>query len=145
MPHDLHFRDPDETDWTHELDWTAFEEWLTEGRHNCDVAQGVLHAWTSTVRGTNSDTLHEFYHMLLCEFAREKDSPDLEHANMQILHLAEWVLHNCTFANVLDAKTPADKTHELAEWIAEEVAVVSAYTTTWRGSTTLWDGMRWYG
>jgi hypothetical protein len=92
VPSTLHFRDIEDTDWTHELDATTFEECLTEGRHNCDVAQGVLHAWTSSVRGAQDDTLYDFCHLLLSEFADERDQPDLQHGNMQILHLAAWVL-----------------------------------------------------
>ena len=137
MPATLNFRDLQDTDLVHELDVRTFEEWLSEGRHNCDIAQAVLHAWTSTMRGSHDDTLHDLFHSLLEEFAVEPESPDAAHANMPLLPLARWVLKHCQFAGVLHAPTEVDKANEIAEWIAEEVAIVTAYTSAWRGSSTL--------
>ena len=67
----------------------------------------------------------------------EADSPDAVRGNVPLLPLARWVLKHCQFAGVLHAKTDADKADtEIAEWIAEEVAIVTAYTSAWRGSST---------
>ena len=50
-----------------------FIEWLTEGRHDCEVAQALLHTWTRFLKGTPSDTLSDFYHDLLHEVEEEED------------------------------------------------------------------------
>ena len=34
-----------------------FQDWLWEGRHDCDVAFAVLRLWTSTLRGNGNATL----------------------------------------------------------------------------------------
>ena len=137
VPAGLHFRDLEETELVHELDLRTFEEWLTEGRHNCDIAQAVLHAWTSTLRGSQDDTLHDLFSTLVAEFAAAKDDPDAGRSNMQLLDLSRWVLAHCQFTSVLKAANAEDRASEIAEWIAEEIAVVSAYTSVWRGSSTL--------
>ena len=137
VPAGLHFRDLEETELVHELDLRTFEEWLAEGRHNCDIAQAVLHAWTSTLRGSQDDTLHDLFSTLVAEFAAAKDDPDAGRSNMHLLDLSRWVLAHCQFASVLHAANAEDRASEIAEWIAEEIAVVSAYTSVWRGSSTL--------
>ena len=61
VPATLNFQDLQDTELVHELDVRTFEEWLSEGRHNCDIAQALLHVWTSTMRGSHDDTLHDFF------------------------------------------------------------------------------------
>ena len=79
----------------------------------------------------------DLFHALLQEFANEQDVLDASRSTMPLLDLARWVLRHCQFAGKLHAQNEVDRASEIAEWIADEVAIVSAYTSVWRGSSTL--------
>ena len=77
-----------------------------------------------------------FFETLLIDFQEAYDaSPGSDVLN--VMHLAQWVLRHCHLSKVLHGTNDADRASEIAEWIAEEIAVISAYTTAWRGSATI--------
>ena len=43
-------------------------DWLHEGKHNCDGAQALLDAWVHDVRGSDNETLHDFFELLREEY-----------------------------------------------------------------------------
>ena len=51
--------------------------------------------------------------------------------------MAAFVREHCSLSSSLTATSDADKTFEIGELIADEVALVQAYTTVWRGSGTV--------
>ncbi len=134
VPAGLNFQDLDESDWLTELSSSVFQEWLTEGRHNCDVAQALLHTWTHHLQGSASDTLKDFFDQLFQEYAGTRFGETPPDPALPLRFLAEFVLEHCSLAATLHATTDADKASEIVEFIAEEVAVVQAYTTAWRGT-----------
>ena len=70
VPDGLHFEDVDEQDSPDSFTEQQFVEWLTEGRHDCEVAQTLLQAWTRFMKGTGNDALPDFsktfYEKLIC-------------------------------------------------------------------------------
>ena len=56
VPASLNFQDLDEADYVTELTPAVFQDWLAEGRHDCDVAQALLPAWAHDVQGSASET-----------------------------------------------------------------------------------------
>ena len=52
-----------------------FQDWLWEGRHDCDVAFAVLRLWTSTLRGNGNATLYELFDQFL-EYQTASPSSD---------------------------------------------------------------------
>ena len=73
VPEGLHFEDVEDFEHPDAFTENQFIEWLTEGRHDCEVAQALLHTWTRFLKGTPSDTLSDFYHDLLHEAEEEED------------------------------------------------------------------------
>ena len=45
VPDGLNFRSVDDVDDATTITRIEFQDWLTEGRHSCDVAQSLLHVW----------------------------------------------------------------------------------------------------
>ena len=137
VPAVLNFQDLDESDWLTESPSSVFQEWLTEGRHNCDVAQALLHTWTHHLQGSASDTLKDFFDQLFQEYAETRFAETPPDPALPLRFLAEFVLEHCSLAATLHATTDDDKAHEIIELITKEVAVVQAYTTAWRGTGTV--------
>ena len=61
VPDGLHFRDMDESQYVTELDCHTFQHWLTEGRHNCEIAQALLHTWINDLQTSAHETLASFF------------------------------------------------------------------------------------
>ncbi len=81
--------------------------------------------------------LHDFFTLLFEEYAHENFAEAPPKQTLPVLFVATWVQEHCSLAAQLTATTEADNAHEIAELIIEEVAVVQAYTTAWRGSGTV--------
>ena len=65
-------------DLAHEEDAAAlsrhvFQEWLWEGRHDCDVAVSLLRFWATAVRGSSHDTIADYFDQLLLEYKATLD------------------------------------------------------------------------
>ena len=71
VPADLHFRDIDEQLPTGNVTKEMFVDWLSLGRHDCDVARSLGYAWTENLKGCDDETLGEFFDRLLIERAEE--------------------------------------------------------------------------
>ena len=71
VPAALNFQDLDENDYIPDFTPIVFQEWLSEGRHNCDIAQAVLHVWTHDLLGAACDSLHDFFTLLFDEYVAE--------------------------------------------------------------------------
>ena len=52
VPADLHFEGIDDTDVVEGLACTEFEDWLAEGRYDCNVAQLLLYEWAQRYAAT---------------------------------------------------------------------------------------------
>ena len=57
VPPDLHFRDIDDKLPTGNVTKQMFVDWLSLGRHDCDVARSLGYAWTETLKGHGEETL----------------------------------------------------------------------------------------
>ena len=54
VPAGLNFQSVDDPDHTTLVTRMEFQDWLTEGRQNCDMAQALLSFWVHTMRGNES-------------------------------------------------------------------------------------------
>ena len=75
IPEDLHVETL-EDDCPQECALTVdlFSSWINEGRHDCEVAQMLLHLWIHTLSASNHETLYDFFHILLEEYKNESDA-----------------------------------------------------------------------
>ena len=137
VPTQLNFQDLNEDDLVTELPFPLFQDWLIEGKFNCDVAQAMLHTWMHDMRGSDKDTLRDFFDQLLDEYAQTFHGEFPPTEALPILFVCAFVREHCSLSTPLEATSDEDKTAEIAEFIADEIALVQAYTTTWRGSGTL--------
>ena len=137
VPTQLNFQDLHEEDNVTEFPFTLFQDWLVEGKFNCDVAQAMLHTWIHDLRGNDSDTLRDFFDQLFEDYKKEilGDAPPSE--TIPLMFVAAFVREHCSLSSSLTATSDADKASEIGELIADEVALVQAYTTVWRGSGTV--------
>ena len=132
IPDGLNIQDVDSEEWPSEFTAQAFQAWLYEGRHNCDVAQALLHAWThNNLRTSDNETIYDFFHGLLREL-----HPESKNHCLPLTALARFVLENCGLSFQLHAKTGDDQIIEVAERIAEEAAMVNAYLNVWKSTGT---------
>ena len=60
VPEGLHFEDVDEDDSIEGMTELQFVQWLTEGCYDCEVAETLLKAWVSFLKGTPHDVLSDF-------------------------------------------------------------------------------------
>ena len=81
----MHFEDVDETEKQDALTQLEFVHWLTEGRHDCEVAYTLLQAWTSFFKSSGNDALPDFFAELVHEeeltkkSAPAQDTPSVTH------------------------------------------------------------------
>ena len=68
LPSQLNFQYLREDDLVTELSFVSFQDWLVEGKFNCDFAQAMLHTWMHDMRGSENDTLHDFFDQLFDEY-----------------------------------------------------------------------------
>ena len=78
VPGDQHFRDLDEGLPTGNVSKQMFLDWLTLGRHDCDVARALGYAWTEKLKGNGNETIGEFFDRLLIERAEEEAQARLD-------------------------------------------------------------------
>ena len=108
-----------------------------EGKLNCDVAQAMLHTWMHDMRGSDSDTWRYLFAQLF-KYYKETivgDTPPTE--TIPLLFVSAFLREQCSFSASLTAGSDEDKAAELAEFIADEISLVQAYTTAWQGSGTV--------
>ena len=69
VPADLHFQDaPEEAaESAATLAREEFADWIHHGRHDCKLAQMLLHTWLETHRATHDDDVADFFDTLLAE------------------------------------------------------------------------------
>ena len=77
IPEGLHFEDVDETEKKDALTQLEFVHWLTEGRHDCEVAYTLLQAWTSFFKSSGNDALPDFFAELVHEENRPRSPRQL--------------------------------------------------------------------
>ena len=137
VPTQLNFQNLREEDTLHELRFHTFQDWLVEGKFNCDVAQAMLHTWIHDMRGSDSDTLRDFYDGLVADYTETFVGEYTPSEALPMPYLANFVKAHCSLSAQVDADTDEDRTWAIAELIRDEVALVQAYTTAWRGSGTV--------
>ena len=140
VPKDLHFEDIDETEKVEGLSLSDFEDWLTEGRYDCNVAQLLLYEWTQRYAATDNDCLHDLFTQLLHDFHQEQEETETttEQARdrLSLAFLAKFIQTRCALNFHVQGTTDAEIRTELAERIGEEIAMVHAYTRLWRGNAS---------
>ena len=132
IPDDLNIQEVDTEEWATEFTAETFQDWLYEGRHNCEVAQALLHAWTrNNLRSSDNETIYDFYHGLLHEL-----NLTCAKRTLPVAALARFVLEHCSLPFQLNAEHGEDQITEVAERISEEAATVSAYLHVWKATGT---------
>ena len=141
IPEDLHVETleddcPEECGLTVDL----FSSWINEGRHDCEVAQMLLHLWIHTLSASNHETLHDFFHILPEEYKKDLDAtPSSESAlvvehSLPVLWLADKIRRLGKLSFQVAQNDPDSIKKELAQRIYEEVYMVQAYCKTWRST-----------
>ena len=136
VPAGLHMQDLDPENVQTELAAQDFEDWLSEGMHNCDVAQSLMHHWLQSLHTTDQACLHDFYHQLVAEASPDcgdhhKDSPETA---LSLQYLATFAVEHCTFSFLQPSDSEEERIRDIYERIREEVAMVQSYLTVWRSS-----------
>ena len=70
MPPSLVIHDLAHEEETPGLTRQMFQEWLWEGRHDCDVAVSLLRFWATAVRGSSHDTIADYFEQLFLEYKK---------------------------------------------------------------------------
>ena len=106
---------------------------MAEGKHDCDVAQALLHSWTRFLRGSDNETLQGLYRHLLYEQA-QATSPEADGASvapsasaLRLDWVAGFVRRNCVLPFHMQSAATADVEEEIADHILEEISSVTAY------------------
>ena len=137
VPDGLHFEDVDEQDSPDSFSEHQFTEWLSEGRHDCDVAQTLLHAWTRFMNGTGNDALSDFFHDLLREAhaagVASADDEGTAHS-LPLSFLAHFIRERCVLPFHVSGTHTQDIEAELDQRIVEEFRAIHAYVRTWQSS-----------
>ena len=140
VPGDLHFRDIDEQLPTGNVTRQMFTDWLTFGRHDCDVARSLGYAWTEHLKGTDEETPGDFFDRLCIERVESEakakaDSDDTDENEeepiiedeLPVPWIAKFfteVFEMETAPFKVDGTTPEEILIALAEKIAQEMQSV---------------------
>jgi hypothetical protein len=118
---------------------TVFQEWLREGRHDCETAQAMLRLWSSGRRGSDHDTEADFFDQLYAEYVEgrpveEQGDEDDADGELPVTHLAA-IIQVAGYApfDVAGLADAAVRTR-LCEDVLGEVAKVQAYLAAWKSS-----------
>ena len=87
----LNFQDLREDDFITEISFTQFEDWLIEGKFNCDVAQAMLHTWMHDMQGSTNETLRDFFDQLFDDYIITIHGEAPPKAAIPILFLSSFV------------------------------------------------------
>ena len=60
LPPTLHIDDLDDEPPVAGMSKHEFQDWIWEGRHDCEVALAMLRMWVGALRGSGSDTIGDF-------------------------------------------------------------------------------------
>jgi hypothetical protein len=122
----------------------VFQEWLWEGRHECQVAISLLRLWATTARESSHDTLADFFDGLLQEYrlstaaepctAASEESPS---EALPVPFLAALVQRYGHAPFPTSGLSRADIEARLCEAILEEVSAVQGYVNAWRGTAVV--------
>ena len=85
----------------------------------------MLHTWMHDLRGSDKDTLRDFFDQLLEEYAHTFHGEFPSTEALPLLFVSAFVREHCSLSTPLEAKSDEDKTAEIAELIADEIASVS--------------------
>ena len=115
---------------------SQFQEWLWEGRHDCEVAMSVLRFWATTLRGSSNDTIADYYDQLVLEYQESCPTDDTVGCEgaLPTAFLAT-TLHKygrAPFDTV--GMSHAEVVDTLTMHILEEIQAVQAYVNAWRGT-----------
>ena len=117
----------------------AFQQWLWEGRHDCEVALAFLRLFATLPAGSGNASLADFFTQLWEDYAATFDAdapPGLSTPPLlPVSFLARRLIDlHCVPFNV--AGTTQDVVlAQLVEQIWEEVHCVEAFVSAWTGST----------
>ena len=71
VPHDLNFQNVDEDLPTGHVTGELFVDWMTLGRHDCDVAKALGYTWTQNLKASGNETPGDFFASLVAEYREE--------------------------------------------------------------------------
>ena len=132
VPTNLNIQDLSAADWPAAFTAESFQDWLCEGRSNCEVAEALLHTWTHHLQ-TDQDCIADFFTGLLAE-VEDGDKTGANRTHLPLNDLAKFVHKHCSLPFVLHGPSTEDHISMIMERIAEESAMVQAYLTVWRSS-----------
>ena len=90
VPSQLNFQDLHDEDTLSKVSFNNFQDWLVEGKFNCDIAQGMLHVWMNDFKSSSSDTLRDFYDSLMDEYKEEFLGDDAPSTSLPIDFFCEF-------------------------------------------------------
>jgi len=123
------------------LTCSVFQEWLHEGKQDCDTAKTMLRFWHSARQGSINDATADLFHQLYLEFIETLPADDRRRKDedgelpvtrlAEVMHVAGYVTFDCSGLEEADIRT------RICADILEEVAKIQAYLAAWRGSTVV--------
>ena len=137
VPAGLNFQSVDDPDHTTLVTRMEFQDWLTEGRQNCDMAQALLSFWVHTMRGNDCETVVDFFDLLLADYLEADAAAEGTMQALPLAYLASFVSDNCAILRDLPDHSLDARRDEVLALIADELASVQAYLTVWRGCGAL--------
>ena len=121
------------------LSRAVFQDWLREGYHDCPTAQAVLRLWNATRRGSDHDTVADFFDQLYMEYlegrpAEERGGDGDAEGELPVTYVAALV-HAAGYAPFESAGLEGHVIRtRLCGDVLEEVAKVQAYLASYKSS-----------
>ena len=134
VPDTLKIDDLDEKDIPSSLSRSDFQDWLWEGRHDCDVAFAVLRLWISKLRGSGNATLNELYDQFLDMYPSPELNDPHQEKLLPVAAIASALQHFESVPFDTAGMSPQKIHDALCQQILEECASVSAYSASWCGT-----------
>ena len=141
LPSSLHIDDLDDEDDGPALTKSVFQDWIWEGRHDCDVAAAVLRMWVGALRGSGNDAIADFFVQLHGEYVdslcEEERRVALEGKHLPVTFVAALLQRYGYVPFDTRHMTEQEVHDELCRRILEEIGSVQAYMSTWRSTTAV--------
>ena len=139
VPEDLHIKEYDEEINEDQLKEDDFIAWLTEGRHELEVARLLCNHWLQKAAAKGSDTFYDFFHILFREQHinySDYDEVHTAHANnaLSVTLLAKFVYEACALNFKVEGVNESDITQEIMMQIHIELETIRTYVSSWKNS-----------
>ena len=139
VPTSQHIDDLDAETEAPSLTNKSFQDWIWEGRHDCDVAAAILRMWVGALRASGNDTIADVFVQLREEYLEglgdEERCAAAGSHDVPVTFIAHVLQRYGQFPFVIRQLAAEEVRDELRCRILEELASVQAYMSTWTGTS----------